>query len=89
MTDDYGNTVDEHADIASAALPDVINEQPDAISLYRIAIYALAGIGAVGMVGVLVLAGLGREVPDSAIVLASVAVGALAGMIGGQAVQSA
>lgn len=89
MTDDYGNTVDQHADIAAAALPDVINEQPDAISLYRIAIYALAGIGAVGMLGVLVLAGLGREVPDSAIVLASVAVGALAGMIGGQAVQSA
>lgn len=81
--------LDAHTDMAAAALPDVINEQPDAIGLYRIAIYALAGIGAVGMVGVLLLAGLGREVPDSAIVLASVAVGALAGMIGGQAVRGA
>lgn len=82
MTDDL-----QHEEITQAALPQTIDEQPDAIGLYRIAIYALAGIGAVGMVGVLVLAGLGRTVPDSAIVLASVAVGALAGMIGGQAVQ--
>ena len=79
---------DEHTDFVNPqALPPVIDEQPGAIELYRIAIFALAGVGAVGLVGVLVLAGLGRDVPDGAIVLASVAVGALAGMIGGQAVR--
>jgi hypothetical protein len=76
----------QHTEIVPAALPPVIDEQAGAIDLYRYAVIALAGIGAVGLLGVLVLAGLGRDVPDGAIVLASVAVGALAGMIGGQAV---
>jgi hypothetical protein len=75
--DDYGNPV------APAALPDVINEQPEAINLYKWAVLALAIIGGVGLVGCLVLAFVGRDVPEGAIVLASVAVGALAGMIGG------
>ena len=79
---------DEHTDLVKAQmLPGEIDQQPGAIELYRIAIFALAGVGAVGLLGVLVLAGLGRAVPDGAIVLASVAVGALAGMIGGQAVR--
>ena len=78
---------DEHTDsVNPQMLPPEIEKQPGALELYRIAIFALAGVGAVGLVGVLVLAGLGRTVPDGAIVLASVAVGALAGMIGGQAV---
>ena len=79
---------DEHTDFVNPqALPPGIDEQAGALELYRVAILALAGVGAVGLLGVLVLAGLGRTVPDGAIVLASVAVGALAGMIGGQAVR--
>ena len=78
---------DEHTDsVNPQMLPPEIEKQPGALELYRVAILALAGVGAVGLLGVLVLAGLGRTVPDGAIVLASVAVGALAGMIGGQAV---
>jgi len=65
------------------ALPDAIASQPGAMDLYRIAVLALAGIGAVGLVGVLVLAGLGRNVPEAAIALAGVAVGALATMVAG------
>ena len=79
---------DEHTDsVNPQMLPPEIEKQPGALELYRVAILALAGVGAVGLLGVLVLAGLGRTVPDGAIVLASVAVGALAGMIGGQAVR--
>ena len=79
---------DEHTDfVKPQMLPPEIEKQPGALELYRVAILALAGVGAVGLLGVLVLAGLGRTVPDGAIVLASVAVGALAGMIGGQAVR--
>lgn len=74
----------EHTDIvAPAALPDQLLEQPGAMDLYRIAVYALAGIGAAGLVGVLVLAGLGRTVPEAAIALAGVAVGALATLVAG------
>ena len=80
---------DEHTDsVNPQMLPPEIEKQPGALELYRVAILALAGVGAVGLLGVLVLAGMGRTVPDGAIVLASVAVGALAGMIGGQAVKA-
>lgn len=78
----------EHEEIKPAMLPEVINKRSGAIELYRIAVFALAGIGAVGLVGILVISALGRTVPDGAIVLASVAVGALAGMVGGQAVSA-
>ncbi len=67
-----------------SALPDVIDQQPEAITLYKWAVLALAIIGGVGLLGCLVLAFAGRDVPDGALVLASVAVGALAGMLGGQ-----
>jgi hypothetical protein len=86
----------EHSDIVSgkldelvspAMLPDEINKRAGAIELYRVAVLALAGIGAVGLIGILAISAMGRTVPDGAIVLASVAVGALAGMVGGQAVR--
>ena len=79
-----GNELTEHTDIVQpGALPEQLLDQPDALALYRIAVYALAGIGAVGLVGVLVLAGLERTVPEAAIALAGVAVGALATMVAG------
>jgi hypothetical protein len=75
---------EQHTDIVTPqALPEQLIEQPGALDLYRIAVYALAGIGAVGLVGVLVLAGLGRAIPEAAIALAGVAVGALATMVAG------
>jgi hypothetical protein len=85
---------DQHTDfvqteqgiVQAAAIPPAITKRPEALELYRVAVYALSAIGAVGLLGVLVLAGLGRAVPGEAIVLASVAVGALAGMVGGEAV---
>jgi hypothetical protein len=81
--------MDEHTDfvnVTPAALPESVNKRPEALRLYTVAVYALSGIGAAGLVGVLVLAGLGRTVPGEAIGLAFVAVGALAGMVGGEAV---
>ena len=82
---------DQHIDFTQttlkpAMLPEEINQQPAALELYKIAVFALAGIGAAGLLGILVISAIGRTVPDGAIVLASVAVGALAGMVGGQAV---
>jgi hypothetical protein len=74
----------EHTEtVTPQALPEQLLEQPGALDLYRIAVYALAGIGAAGLVGVLVLAGLGRAIPEAAIALAGVAVGALATMVAG------
>jgi hypothetical protein len=74
----------EHTEIRPEALPEAIASQPGALDLYRIAVYALAGIGAVGLVGVLVLAGIGRAVPEAAIALAGVAVGALSTLVAGR-----
>jgi hypothetical protein len=73
----------------TSALPEVIDQQPEAIDLYKWAVLALAIIGGVGLLGCLILAFVGRDVPDGALVLASVAVGALAGMLGGQKANNA
>jgi hypothetical protein len=67
-----------------ASIPGPIIEQPEAINLYRIAIYALAAIALIVVVGVMALSFFGRVVPESVIVLGSVAVGALAGMVAGE-----
>lgn len=78
---------DQHTEfVKPAMLPDEINKQPAALELYRVAVLALAGIGGAGLLGIILISALGRVVPEGAIVLASVAVGALAGMVGGQAV---
>jgi hypothetical protein len=79
----------QHTDIAPAALPPVIDEQPGAIDLYRVALYGLVGIGVVGVLGMLIVPALGREVSDGVQTITALAVGALAGMIGGQAVNRA
>jgi hypothetical protein len=79
----------QHTDIVPAALPPVIDEQPGAIDLYRVALYGLVGIGVVGVLGMLIVPALGREVSDGVQTITALAVGALAGMIGGQAVNRA
>lgn len=74
----------EHTELVQPQnMPDKILEQTGALDLYRIAVYALAGIGVAGIVGVLVLAGLERAIPEAAIALAGVAVGALSAMVSG------
>lgn len=78
----------EHTDFVSPAmLPEEIDKQPGALELYKFAILALAGIGAVCVVGMIVIPALGQQVSDGLIAIGSLAVGALAGMVGGQAVR--
>ena len=80
----FGGQMD---DLQPQALPQEIVTQPEAINLYRIAIYALAGIALIVVIGVMALSAFGRTVPESVVVLGSVAVGALAGMVAGEARQ--
>lgn len=79
----------QHEAIGPAALPPVIDEQEGAIDLYRLALYALSGIGVIGVLGMLIVPALGREVSDGVQTITALAVGALAGMVGGQAVTRA
>ena len=83
--------MDEHTDFTQTALkpamlPEEINQQPQAIGLYQTAIYALAGIGGVCVIGMIAIPMMGQQVSDGLIAIGSLAVGALAGLIGGQAV---
>ena len=71
----------------ASALPQEILSQPESLNLYRIAIYALAAIALIVVIGVMALSAFGRVVPESVVVLGSVAVGALAGMVAGEARQ--
>ena len=75
-------------DIKPAMLPEEINRRPAAVELYRVAILSLAGIGAACVLGMIVIPALGGVVSDGLIAIGSLAVGALAGMIGGQAVSA-
>jgi hypothetical protein len=63
------------------ALPDPIVNAPGAIDLYRIVVLGLVTIAILVVVGTLILAALGKVAPESAVVLGSVAVGALAAML--------
>lgn len=67
-----------------SAIPSEILSQPESLNLYRIAIYALAAIALIVVIGVMALSAFGRTVPESVVVLGSVAVGALAGMVAGE-----
>lgn len=78
--------MNEHTDIvAPAYLPDEVNKRPAAVELYRIAILSLAGIGGVCVLGMIVIPAFGGVVSDGLIAIGSLAVGALAGLVGGQA----
>lgn len=77
----------QHTEIVQpqSDLPPEIVKQPDAIALYRLALYGLVGIAAVGIVGMIVVPALGKQVSDGVQTITALAVGALAGMISGQA----
>ena len=64
-----------------AAMPTEILRRRQAITLYQIVVLALAVIGLLVVIGGIVLSFFDRSIPESVIVLGSVAVGALAGMV--------
>lgn len=63
------------------ALPQEIVKRRESMTLYQIVVVALAAIGLLVVVGGIVLSFFDRAIPESVIVLGSVAVGALAGMV--------
>ncbi len=75
--------MDELQPQAQIAHEDLTNTQ--ATSLFSVAIWALAIIAGLVVLGVMILSWFGRTVPESVVVLGSVAVGALAGMVAGEA----
>ena len=68
-------------DFPQQALPEPIVSSPKAVSIYLIVVVALAALGVLAVVGGVVLAYADKQLPESVIVLGSVAVGALAGMV--------
>lgn len=69
------------SDFSPQALPDSIVTNPKSINIYLIVVWALAALGVLAVVGGVVLAYADKQLPESVIVLGSVAVGALAGMV--------
>ena len=67
--------------IEPQSLPEPIVSSPRAINIYLIVVVALALLGLATVIGGIVLAFVGRSLPEAVTVLGSVAVGALAGMV--------
>ena len=63
------------------ALPEPVEQSPKAPTIYIIVVIALAALGVLTVVGGVALAWVDKTLPESVIVLGSVAVGALAGMV--------
>ena len=63
------------------ALPEPVEQSPKAPTIYIIVVVALALLGVLTVLGGIVLAYTEKALPESVIVLGSVAVGALAGMV--------
>ena len=63
------------------ALPEPVEQSPQAPTIYKIVVIALASLGVLTVVGGVALAWVDKTLPESVIVLGSVAVGALAGMV--------
>jgi len=66
---------------APLALPEPVEQSPQAPTIYKIVVIALAALGVLTVVGGVALAWVDKALPESVIVLGSVAVGALAGMV--------
>lgn len=67
--------------VTPAGIPEPIVKRREAITLYQIAVVALAALGVIGVLGGIVLAFWDKALPESVIAVAGVAVGALAGMV--------
>ena len=63
------------------ALPEPVEQSPKAPTIYLVVVIALASLGILTVLGGIVLAWGDKTLPESVIVLGSVAVGALAGMV--------
>jgi uncharacterized membrane protein len=63
------------------SLPEPVEKSPRAPTIYLVVVIALALLGVLTVVGGIVLAWGDKTLPESVIVLGSVAVGALAGMV--------
>lgn len=63
------------------ALPEPVEKSPRAPTIYLVVVIALATLGVLTVLGGIVLAYTDKQLPESVIVLGSVAVGALAGMV--------
>ena len=66
------------------SLPEPIVSSPKAINIYLIVVVALSLLSILAVVGGVLLAWVDKTLPESVIVLGSVAVGALAGMVAPQ-----
>lgn len=62
-------------------IPTEIVKRKEAISLYQIAVVALAIVAVMTVAGAILLSIWGRGVPESMVALGGVALGALAGMV--------
>ena len=62
-------------------LPEPVEASPKAPTIYLVVVIALAALGVLTVVGGIALAWVGQSLPESVVVLGSVAVGALAGMV--------
>lgn len=67
--------------VTPQAIPTEILKRKESITLYQIVVVSLAAIGLLVVVGGILLSFFDRSIPESVIVLGSVAVGALAGMV--------
>lgn len=63
------------------SLPEPVVQSPSAPTIYLVVVVALAALGVLTVLGGVVLAYADKSLPESVIVLGSVAVGALAGMV--------
>jgi uncharacterized integral membrane protein len=70
--------------IEPQSLPEPIVSSPKAINIYLIVVIALSLLSVLAVVGGVLLAWVDKALPESVIVLGSVAVGALAGMVAPQ-----
>jgi hypothetical protein len=69
------------SDFPPQGLPEPVISNPQSINIYLIVVVALAALGVLSVAGGIALAFVERAMPESVVVLGSVAVGALAGMV--------
>lgn len=78
-------------DVQAQGISQTVLDNPKTHASYMVSvqhtIYILGGIAGACVLGVMLLAGLGRAVPEAVTVIAATCVGGLVGFIAGQAVQ--
>ncbi len=72
----------ESYNLPQSALPPEILKQRGAITIYQIVVISLAAIGLIVVVGGIILSMFDKTIPESVIVLGSIAVGGLVALVG-------